>query len=35
VRPLYAALCRLDGWVSRLPPARGLASSLVVLARKP
>jgi SAM-dependent methyltransferase len=34
VRPLYAALCALDRWVTRLPGARGLASSLVVLAKK-
>lgn len=34
LRPLYAALCAVDGWVTRLPPARGLANSLVVLARK-
>jgi SAM-dependent methyltransferase len=34
VRPLYAALCAVDRWVTRLPGARGLASSLVVLATK-
>lgn len=34
VRPIYAALCALDRWVTRVPGARGLASSLVVLARK-
>lgn len=34
LRPVYAALCAIDGWVTRVPPARGLASSLVVLARK-
>ena len=34
LRPVYAALCTLDGWLTRVPPARGLASSLVVLARK-
>ena len=34
LRPLYAALCVVDRWASRLPGARGLASSLVVLAVK-
>ena len=34
VRPLYAALCAVDRWVTRVPGARGLASSLVVLARR-
>ena len=34
VRPLYAVLCAVDRWVTRLPGARGLASSLVVLAAK-
>jgi hypothetical protein len=34
LRAVYAALCAVDGWVTRLPAARGLASSLVVLARK-
>jgi SAM-dependent methyltransferase len=34
VRPLYAALCAVDRWVARVPGARGLASSLVVLAVK-
>lgn len=34
-RPVYAALCAVDRWVTRVPGARGLASSLVVLARKP
>jgi SAM-dependent methyltransferase len=32
---LYAGLCAVDRWVGRVPVARGLASSLVVLARKP
>jgi SAM-dependent methyltransferase len=32
LRPLYAALRAVDTWVSRVPPARGLASSLVILA---
>jgi SAM-dependent methyltransferase len=31
---VYAALRAADRWVTRLPPARGLASSLVVLAEK-
>lgn len=35
VGALYAALCAVDGWVSGLPGARGLGSSLVVLAAKP
>jgi ubiquinone/menaquinone biosynthesis C-methylase UbiE len=34
LRPLYRGLCVIDRWVARLPPARGLASSRVVLARK-
>jgi SAM-dependent methyltransferase len=34
VRPVYAALCAVDRWVTRVPGARGLASSLVVLADK-
>lgn len=34
LRPLYAALCAVDGWLARVPGARGLASSLVVLARR-
>ncbi len=34
MRPLYAALCAVDRWVTRMPGARGLASSLVVLAVK-
>ena len=34
VRPVYAALCAVDRWVTRVPGARGLASSLVVLAAK-
>ncbi len=34
LRPVYTALCAIDGWVTRVPAARGLASSLVVLARK-
>ena len=34
VREVYVALCALDRWVSRVPGARGLASSLVVLAVK-
>jgi len=34
VRPLYGALCAVDRWVARVPGARGLASSLVVLAVK-
>ena len=34
VRPLYAALRAVDRWVTRLPGARGLASSLVVLVTK-
>jgi SAM-dependent methyltransferase len=34
LRRVYAALCAVDGWVTRVPPAQGLASSLVVLARK-
>ena len=34
LRPVYAALCVLDRWVTRMPGARGLASSLVVLATK-
>jgi SAM-dependent methyltransferase len=34
LRPVYAALCAIDGWLTRVPPARGLASSLVILARK-
>ena len=34
LRPVYAALCAVDARVTRLPPARALASSLVVLARK-
>ena len=34
VRPVYVALCALDRWVTRVPGARGLASSLVVLAVK-
>lgn len=34
VRPVYAALCAVDRWVTRIPGARGLASSLVVLAVK-
>jgi ubiquinone/menaquinone biosynthesis C-methylase UbiE len=34
VRPLYAALCAVDRRVTRMPGARGLASSLVVLAAK-
>ena len=34
VRVLYGALCRVDRWVTRVPPARALASSLVVLSRK-
>ena len=32
VRPVYAALCAVDRWLTRVPGARGLASSLVVLA---
>jgi SAM-dependent methyltransferase len=32
LRPLYAALCTVDRWVTRVPGARGLASSLVLLA---
>jgi SAM-dependent methyltransferase len=32
VRPLYAALCAVDRWMTRVPGARGLASSLVMLA---
>jgi SAM-dependent methyltransferase len=31
---VYAGLCALDARVARLPPARGFASSLVILARK-
>jgi ubiquinone/menaquinone biosynthesis C-methylase UbiE len=34
IRPLYVALCAVDRWMSRVPGARGLASSLVVLAVK-
>jgi SAM-dependent methyltransferase len=34
VQPLYAALRAVDRWVTRVPGARGLASSLVVLAVK-
>jgi ubiquinone/menaquinone biosynthesis C-methylase UbiE len=34
VQPLYVALCAVDRWVTRVPGARGLASSLVVLAVK-
>jgi SAM-dependent methyltransferase len=34
LRPVYAALCAVDHWVTRLPPARRLASTLVVLAHK-
>ena len=34
LRRVYAGLCRVDRWVTRMPGARGLASSLVVLARK-
>jgi SAM-dependent methyltransferase len=34
VRTVYAALCAVDRWVTRIPGARGLASSLVVLAVK-
>jgi ubiquinone/menaquinone biosynthesis C-methylase UbiE len=34
LRPVYAALCAVDGLMTRVPPARGVASSLVVLARK-
>ena len=34
LRPVYVALCVLDRWVTRVPGARGLASSLVVLAVK-
>ena len=34
LRPVYAALCAADAWLARVAPARGLASSLVVLARK-
>jgi SAM-dependent methyltransferase len=34
VRPLYAGLCAVDRWVARVPGARSLASSLVVLAVK-
>jgi ubiquinone/menaquinone biosynthesis C-methylase UbiE len=32
VRPVYAALCAVDRWLTRVPGARGLASSLVLLA---
>jgi SAM-dependent methyltransferase len=32
LRRLYGALCAVDTWVSRVPPARGLASSLVLFA---
>ena len=31
---LYGGLCAVDRWLTRVPVARGLASSLVVLARK-
>ena len=31
---LYRALCSLDGALGRFPPMRGLANSLVILARK-
>jgi SAM-dependent methyltransferase len=34
VRPLYAALCAVDRRVTSVPGARGVASSLVVLAAK-
>ena len=34
LRPVYTALCAVDRWVGGLPPARGLASSLVLLTVK-
>jgi SAM-dependent methyltransferase len=34
LRRLYTGLCVVDRWMSRMPGARGLASSLVVLAEK-
>jgi SAM-dependent methyltransferase len=34
VRPVYAGLCAVDRLMTRVPGARGLASSLVVLAAK-
>ena len=35
IRPLYAALCAVDRRVARMPGARALGSSLVLLAAKP
>ena len=34
MRRLYTGLCIVDRWVSRMPGARGLASTLVILAQK-